>query len=77
MEAFVTSTFCCPITRRLMRDPVITQYGISYERDALIREWTNNGDALELGLLQGDVGLDLGASPKSNLDAQILVAYKD
>jgi hypothetical protein len=43
MEAFVTSTFCCPITRRLVRDPVITRYGISYERDALIRAWTNNG----------------------------------
>ena len=56
MDAFVTSNFCCPITRRLMRDPVTTRYGISYDRDALLRAWTNNGgiDPVAKGPLKYD-----------------------
>lgn len=34
LEALVT----CPITHEVMRDPVVTPDGISYERDALA-EW--------------------------------------
>jgi hypothetical protein len=43
MDAFVSASYCCPITRRLMRDPVTTRYGHSYERAALVRALTNNG----------------------------------
>ena len=56
MEAFVTANFCCPITHRLMRDPVTTRHGISYEREALIRAWKNNGgiDPVTKGRLRYD-----------------------
>jgi len=33
-------SFVCPITQELMRDPVITPHGISFERNA-IQDWIN------------------------------------
>ena len=35
--------FCCPITGRLMRDPVITRWGNSFERSAILRAVKNSG----------------------------------
>lgn len=43
MEVYVTANYCCPITKRLMLDPVTTRYGYSYERVALMHAWKNNG----------------------------------
>ena len=34
---------CCPITRRLMRDPVITRWGNNFERSAILRTVKNTG----------------------------------
>ena len=34
--------FICPITQELMKDPVVTRYGQSYERSAII-EWVAKG----------------------------------
>ncbi|EAR83214.3 U-box protein (macronuclear) [Tetrahymena thermophila SB210] len=40
----VPDHLCCPITMNLYEDPVITQYGFSYERQALLEHFKLNGD---------------------------------
>ena len=39
----VYQTMMCPISQTLMNDPVVTPYGISYERNS-IEEWLKNHD---------------------------------
>lgn len=38
----IPPAFICPITHELMREPVISRYGQSYERSAII-EWLKSG----------------------------------
>lgn len=38
----IPEAFVCPITQELMTDPVVTRYGQSYERSAII-EWIAKG----------------------------------
>ena len=38
----IPENFICPITQELMTDPVVTRYGQSYERSAII-EWIAKG----------------------------------
>eukprot|EP00357_Protocruzia_adherens_P028825 CAMPEP_0115007046 /NCGR_PEP_ID=MMETSP0216-20121206/20903_1 /TAXON_ID=223996 /ORGANISM="Protocruzia adherens, Strain Boccale" /LENGTH=172 /DNA_ID=CAMNT_0002373827 /DNA_START=38 /DNA_END=556 /DNA_ORIENTATION=+ len=38
--ADIPNGFVCPITQQIMRDPVMTPYGHTYEREA-IEEWIN------------------------------------
>ncbi|KAL4427065.1 hypothetical protein ABPG74_021172 [Tetrahymena malaccensis] len=40
----VPDHLCCPITMNLFEDPVVTQYGFSYERQALLEHFKLNGD---------------------------------
>ncbi|KAL4466672.1 hypothetical protein ABPG72_016789 [Tetrahymena utriculariae] len=40
----VPDHLCCPITMNLYEDPIITQYGFSYERQALLQHFKLNGD---------------------------------
>ena len=39
MAAEPPEELCCPITRELMRDPVCTTVGNSFERAALLQAW--------------------------------------
>jgi hypothetical protein len=34
----------CPITKDIMKDPVMTKYGVSYERSAILRKLEKEGD---------------------------------
>ena len=43
MNTFESQHFCCPITGRLMRDLVITRWGSSFERSAILRAIKNTG----------------------------------
>lgn len=38
----IPEQFICPITQELMQDPVVTKYGQSYERSAIL-EWISQG----------------------------------
>lgn len=43
LHALATQQFCCPITGDLMSDPVISRYGVSYERLAIVRAIKDTG----------------------------------
>ena len=40
---YAIANFCCPITGRLMRDPVITRWGNNFERSAIMRSVESSG----------------------------------
>ena len=50
--------YCCPITHTLMKEPVIDNQGISYEKDA-IEEWLNLGNTISpitnMSLIKSDL----------------------
>lgn len=51
----IPEEFICPLTLELMRDPVVSRYGHSYERDAILR-WLAKGHA-ECPLSRRPMGL--------------------
>lgn len=55
MTMDVPDEFICPLTLEIMRDPVVSRYGHSYERDAILR-WLAKGHA-ECPLSRRSMGL--------------------
>jgi hypothetical protein len=51
----IPEEFICPLTLEIMRDPVVSRYGHSYERDAILR-WLAKGHA-ECPLSRRPMGL--------------------
>ena len=41
-EVPVPEAYICPITKKMMTDPLVNRYGISYERTAIIDHITNH-----------------------------------
>ena len=39
--------YLCPITNRIMRNPVTAFNGVTYEKSAIVKFWRENGHAFE------------------------------